>query len=403
MNPTDHAVNYSKDYLSGNSKKLPKQLNLIGWAMLVVGLIAIAASFFVDRTRSSFNLLILLMFLLSIGLGSLFLVALEYVAGAVWSTPVRRVSEFLSSALIFLPIVAIGLIFNMHELYHWTHAEAVMNDKILSQKTAYLNNTFFIIRVVLFILIWVSFYFFIIRNSRQQDTTKDQLLTKRNITLSAIFMPLFAITITFAAVDWMMSLEPHWYSTIFGVYYFSGTVLAALAATTLIVVLLRQRGYFPVLLLQDHLYSLGALMFAFVNFWAYIAFSQYLLIWYANIPEETSWMLLRWSGSWKYVSIGLIIVHFIIPYFSLLSQPAKMNPKRLLIMSVWILFAHLYDLYWIIMPTYSRSSAVFGWMELLFPVAVIGFLIILFTYKSRSNNLIPIGDPKLERGINFRL
>jgi MFS family permease len=403
MNPNDSSANFAKNISMQEPIKLPGSINITGWILLIIGALAIAISFFFDRERSSFNLLIMLMFLLSIGLGSLFLVALEYVAGAVWSTPVRRVSEFLSASLIFLPVVAIILFFNMNDLYHWMHSEYVQSDKILSQKTPYLNYVFFIVRVAFFIGIWLLFYFLIIKNSRKQDKTGEQILTKRNTNLSAAFIPIFAITITFASVDWMMSLEPHWYSTIFGVYYFSGTVLAALASATLIIVLLRQKGYFPVKLLQDHLYSLGALMFAFINFWAYIAFSQYMLIWYANIPEETSWMLQRWNGSWKFVSIGLIIVHFIVPYFALLSQPAKMNPKRLIIMSIWILFAHIYDLYWIIMPTYSRDGAVFGWMELVFPVALVGLIIVLFSYKLRNNNLVPIGDPKLERGINFRL
>lgn len=382
--------------------ELPPRVNLLGWGLLAIGILMILFSYYVDRTRSSFNILITFMFLMSIGLGSLFLVALEYVAGAVWSTPVRRISEFLSTILFSLPILAIPLYFSMHELFHWSHTADVQQDPVLLSKAPYLNINFFVIRTLVCFAIWLGFYVLIIRNSKRQDELKDQGLTTKNIRISAIFMPVFAITISLAAIDWMMSLEPHWVSTIFGVYYFSGTILAALASATIVIVLLKQKGYFPHIL-KDHLYSLGALLFAFTNFWAYIAFSQYLLIWYANVPEETFWFLLRWQGSWKIVSIVLIVVHFLVPYFGLLSQPAKMNPRRLLIMSVWILFAHLLDLYWLVMPTFSKKGVVLGWMEFAFPIAAVGLIIILFSLKLKNNNIIPIGDPKLQRGLDFRL
>jgi hypothetical protein len=154
---------------------------------------------------------------------------------------------------------------------------------------------------------------------------------------------------------------------------------------------------------RDHYYSLGAYLFAFTNFWAYIAFSQFMLIWYANLPEETIWFLQRWEGSWMYLSLALIVIHFIVPYFGLLSQPSKMNPKRLMFMSVWILFAHIIDLYWLIMPTYSRDGIALGWIEISFPLLAIGIVITIFNMKSKKENHVPIGDPKLKRGLDFRL
>ena len=321
-------------------KDLPSNVNKIGMALLAVGLVLVVFSYFVDHTRSAFNNLILLMFLTSIGLGSLFLVALEYVAGAVWSTPFRRISEFLAAILIIVPIVAIPVYLNLHDIFHWMHAETVANDAVLKGKSSYLNESFFAIRVVFFFAIWLLFYFVIIKNSKKQDETKDQKLTSRNIKISAVFMPVFALTITFAAIDWIMSLNPHWFSTIFGVYYFTGTLLAALAAATFIIIKLDEKRLLVEGLNQDHYYSLGALMFAFTNFWAYIAFSQFMLIWYANLPEETIFFVNRFQGSWIYISVGLIFVRFVIPYAGLLSQPSKMNPKNLkflpLLLWVWI-------------------------------------------------------------------
>ncbi len=386
-----------------HKKELPGKVWTLGLALFLTGLLIVVIGYIVDPERTAFNNIILLTFLISLGAGSLFLIAIEYVAGAVWSTPFRRVPEILSFALVLVPIFSVPLFFNMYDIFKWTHPEILKTDELLQSKAPYLNINFFIIRALLFFTVWIVFFLMLYRNSIKQDSSGDQLLTKRNIVISAIFLPVFAFTISFTAFDWLMSLAPHWYSTIFGVYYFSGTVLCALAASTFIIVLMNERGFFVKGLTKDHYYSLGALMFAFINFWAYIAFSQFLLIWYANLPDETFWFLQRWEGNWKFVSIGLIFVHFVIPYFGLLSQPAKMNPRRLLVMSVWIMFAHIYDLYWMIMPAFSKEGIAFGWIEIGFPLFAFGLLILLFVSRSKKVNLVPVGDPKLKRGIDFRL
>ena len=393
MSSSENSVEYVK-------KEIPAKVGRIGMIMSAVGFVIVLVGYLVDPTRSAFNNIILLMFLTSVGLGSLFLVAIEYVGGAVWSTPFRRIPEFMSATLLILPIIVIPLLFNLQDVFHWMHPEG---DDILKAKAPYLNTTFFIIRVVAFILIWLIFYAMLTGNSKLQDKSKDQYLTTKNIRISAIFFPFFAITLSLTSIDWMMSLEPHWFSTIYGVYYFSGTVLAGLAVATFIIVYLNEKGFFIKGINKDHYYSLGALLFAFINFWAYIAFSQFLLIYYANLPEETFWFIQRWEGSWLYVSLFLILVHFIVPYFGLLSQPSKMNSKRLMFMSVWILFAHIVDLYWLVMPTFSREGFVFNWIEVGYPLIAFGILILIFVWKSKKNNIVPIGDPKLKRGLDFRL
>lgn len=393
----------SETKIEYSKKELPSSFGKAGYTLFAVGLVLVIISYLVDPVRSSFNNLIMLMFLSSIGVGSLFLVAIEYLGGAVWSVPFRRIPEFLGAIIFILPIIAIPVYFNMHDMFHWTHTEDVLSDEILSGKVGYLNIPFFTIRVVVIFLVWMLFYFMLTKRSRLQDQTGDQKLTSSNIKISAIFMPFFAITITIASVDWIMSLEPHWFSTIFGIYYFSGTVLAAIAVVTFLVVYLTEKGLFIKGIKTDHYYSLGALMFAFVNFWAYIAFSQFLLIYYANIPEETYWYLNRWEGGWIVVSLLLIVVHFVVPYFGLVSQPSKTNPKRLKFMAIWLLVAHIVDLYWLIMPTYSPESIPFSWMELGFPLLTFGIMVIVFGIKAKKENLVPIGDPKLKRGLDFRL
>lgn len=393
----------SSSTIEYQKKELPAKVRTIALGLLFFGLILVIAGYFVNPARMAFNNIIGLTFIVSIVVGSLFFVSIEFLAGAVWSTPFRRIAEFLTYGVFIIPIVLIPLFFNLHDVFHWTHPEVVNADKILKAKAPYLNINFFAIRVIAFVLIWIIFQRVLIKNSEKQDSTKDQNLTAKNVKFSAAFIPLFAITITFTAIDFLMSLEPHWFSTIFGVYYFSGTVLASLAAITIGVIFLNENGYLVKGLTQDHYYSLGALMFAFTNFWAYIAFSQFLLIWYANLPEETFWFLQRWEGSWIAYSIGLIFVRFVVPYFGLLTQPSKMDPKRLKIMAIWILFAHLYDLYFLVMPNYSRNGVVFNWFELGFPILIVGALLLLFFELSKRKNLVPIGDPKLKRGIDFRL
>jgi|WetSurSiteA1Bulk_404760.scaffolds.fasta_scaffold11594_2 hypothetical protein len=386
-------------------KDLPSSISKIGMTLLAVGVILGVAAFFVDHSRAVYNYLIAFAFMISVGVGALFLIALEYIVGADWSVPIRRVVEFFAATIPLLAILVIPLLLNVGELFHWSHPEAVAEDKILNAKAPYLNVTFFIVRVFVLIGLWSLFYFFFVRNSKKQDTSKDQKLTTINIKLSAIFIPIFALTITISAIDWLMSVEPHWFSTIIGVYFFAGTIIAALAAVTLATVLLKEHGYLHPAMTNDHLYSLGALMFAFVNFWGYIAFSQYMLIWYADLPEETFWFMQKWEGSWAIFSIGLIIIKFLVPYIVLVSQPSKMDPKKLKFIAVWLLFAHFYDLFWFVMPEMEQLSGgySFSWIDLVFPIAAIGLIILVFNMKAKKENLIPIGDPKLQRGLDFHL
>jgi len=395
---THHDLVYQK-------KNLPESLKRLGFLLLIIGLVLGSAGFLFDAQRAFFNYLLAFVFIMSIAVGSLFLIALEYLTGAEWSTPIRRIPEFLASFIPVLFILVIPLLLNVHSIFEWSHTEVVSGDKILTGKSPYLNTTFFTIRTLVTIGIWSLFYFLFIKNSRKQDSTKDQLLTKKNNKLSAVFMPIFAITITVSAIDWMMSLEPHWFSTIFGVYFFAGSFVAALAAVTLATVLLMEKGFLHPRMNKEHLFSLGALQFTFINFWAYIAFSQFMLIWYANLPEETFWFLGRWGGMWTYVSLGLLFAHFLVPYAMLITQPSKMDPKRLKFISIWILGARAVDLYWLIMPQVhsAKAGALTVVFEFGFLIAAVGGFLLVFYFNAKKHNLVPVGDPKLEKGLNFRL
>jgi len=384
-------------------KALPARVIQIGLLLFIVGAVWSAAAFFADPLRAKFNYLVAFTFLASMAVGSLFWIAIEYIAGADWSTPIRRIPEFFGSLLWFVAIAAIPVILFSHDLYHWTHVETVASDTILAGKSGYLNEPFFIFRMFVVVGIWLAFYFFISRNSQNQDKSGDQKLTKINIRLSAAFILLFAFTITIAGIDWIMSLEPHFFSTMFGVYYFSGTVLAGISIITYATVKLNESGYLHPAMSNDTYYSLGALMFAFNIFWAYIAFSQYMLIWYANLPEETFWFIERMNNGWDMMALGLILFHFVIPFLVLLPRSVKTNPKTLKVMSIWLLLAHYYDLYFLIMPTYSPKAFIFGWMEIGFILVPFGLAIFVIGWQSRKKNLVPVRDPKLERGLHFHL
>jgi len=414
-----------------------KSVNTLGLALIIIGALGALLSLWSDTTRFWHNYLIMYMFLVSIAVGALFYVALEYIIGANWSTPFRRVFECLSSLIPWVGLLAIPILFfgGMPKLYHhWLpvhHAEASAShgadhqaatehtakdshkaagkhgsahevDPIIEGKRGYLNEPFFIIRVIVCFVLWYLFYYWFTRNSMKQDETGDQKLTGYNIRLAAIFMLVFPITLSMAAIDFMMSLEPHWFSTMFGVYYFAGTITAAMAVITIICVNLRESGFLHPKIQRDSYYSLGLLMFAFNTFWAYIAFSQYMLIWYGNLPEETMWYAHRYGEGWTVIAWFLIIFHFVIPFFALLSRNQKTNPGRLLFMAKWLICAHVLDLYFIIMPAH-RHGGYFHWMDIGFLLLAVGFIMVLFNKRAQAVSLIPWKDPKLNLGLGFRM
>ncbi len=398
-------VSLSAETAGYTKKELPKSLSIWGTMLLVVGGALSVISFLIDPARASFGYLTAFIFLMCIGIGSLFLVAMEYSAGAVWSVPFRRVSELLASSVPFFILLIIPLFFSMHNLFTWMNPEVVAHDKVWQARMSYLNVPFFVIRDIVILLIWWLFYHLIIRNSRKQDTSRDQNLTTINIKLSTFFIPVFAFTISIISFDWLMSMTPKWYSTIFGVYLFADAAWVGFAVVTLASVLLNEKGYLSSKINKDHYYSLGTWMFAFTIFWAYIAFAQYMLQWYGNLPEEIIYFVHRWDGGWKYVSLFLVIAHFIVPFLILIPRSAKTNPKILIFASVWIIAAQYLDSYWLVMPDMVNNGYTYSFnlMDFAFPIAVVGLIIVLFTALAKKHNLLPIGDPKLKRSWDFHL
>jgi hypothetical protein len=372
-----------------------KKINGIGMALLVVGLLAAGAGFFADHKRFAFSYLAAFMWLLTIGLGGLFFVLIQHVVRAGWSVAPRRHAEWLSSilpasAILFLPIAAFA-----KELYeHWM-GEHAHHDALIQAKHAYLNPTFFYVRAGIYFVIWTVLALWFGKQSSDQDADKSPVHTEKMQYWAPPSTFLFGFSLTFAAFDWLMSLDPHWYSTIFGVYIFAGGVVSALSVLALINIQLQKAGLLKSVSTVEHRHDIGKLLFGFTVFYAYIAFSQYFLIWYANIPEETIFYKHRWVGMWKEVSLLLLFGHFVGPFLVLLSRHAKRNSLVLGGVAVWMLFMHWIDMYWLVMPTLDHHGAHFTWIDGAALLATFGVGAFVLARRATSSHLFPIHDPRL--------
>lgn len=369
-----------------------------------IGIVGIALSglgWMLDSVRFYHAWLTAFSFWVSIALGALFFTMLHHLTGAKWSVVVRRISETIMMQLPWMFLAFIPIYLGMHDLYHWTHEEAVANDLLLQNKAGYLNVGFFTARTILYFAVWSAVSIMLYRTSLRQDSRPSEAQLAKMRKVSAGGMLLFALTITFASFDWLMSMEPHWFSTIFGVYFFACSFLASISFLTGICLYLRNKNVLTSIITVEHFHDLGKLMFAFTVFWSYIAFSQYLLIWYGNIPEETYWYLMRWEGSWKYVSLVIIFGHFAIPFTLLLFQGVKRNMMMLKLMAAWLLLVHWLDMYWLVYPSYLEHGAEFGWIEPATMIGLGGIFLWSFWSRLRKNPLVPTGDPHLETSIKF--
>ncbi|MBN1446362.1 MAG: hypothetical protein JXA28_00415 [Bacteroidetes bacterium] len=368
-----------------------------------VGIVLTVIGAFTDSHTFFASWLTAFAFWTTIVLGALFFVMLQHVTGAVWSVVTRRAAEALSMTLPLLLVFFVPLLFGLHDLFHWTHAEEVASDRLLQWKSPYLNTTFFIIRGLVFFVIWIGLAWWLNRSSLAQDADRNPMhtVTLRKLSAGGIF--LFAFSLTFAAFDWLMSLEPHWYSTIFGVYVFTGGFLTSLAFLTLFFQYLRGSGILAEQITTEHYHDLGRLLFAFTVFWAYIGGSQYYLIWYANIPEETMWYLARWDHGWHAVTLLLIFGHFVIPFVTLLFFRLKRNAMVLRIIAGLIVVMHFVDMFWLVMPTFSDGGVHISWMHFTAVVGIGGLVLWLFWMRYTAHRAIPVFDPKLEDSIAHRV
>lgn len=389
--PTHGSVFLSKDSVL---QKIPVPLMGFGVVCLVIAFLASkshVADFF-------FSYHVGFIYFLSLALGCLFFVLIQFAAKVGWSVIVRRYAELVAGSIPVFLILFIPVILGMHTLFHhWTDAEAVAKDVILQRKAPYLNEPFFYIRAVIYFGAWLFMSWFFKKNSLAQDASGNENFTYKMQNFSYPAIAIFAVTTTFASIDWIKSINPHWPSTMFGVYFFAGCIMSAYALLTLLGNGISENKYFN----KEHNHDLGKLLFAQTVFWAYIAFSQYFLIWYGNIPEETLWFEARMHGGWMPVSAFLAVGHFVLPFLFMIPRESKRNQTRVVIAAAWMLFMHLVDIYWLIMPSHQPEGPVID-LTLILSLIGVGSIFFGTVFKSMGRcSIVPVGDPRLSESVAF--
>jgi hypothetical protein len=355
-----------------------------------------------DPTRAYAAFLLGYVYVLFLSVAGIFFTAMHYLVGATWSVVVRRVAEAFTSWMPFALLLFLLLLLGVPKLYVWSNPPAVVpHEAEHVTKGGYLSVPFFTLRNALILAIWTFFALAFVRNSTRQDATRDPALTRKSLRMAPAFVVIFAITITLVGFDLLMSLEPLWYSTIFGVYCFAGAWQSFLAALAITVVLLRRQGALNGIVSRFHYHDLGKYVFAFSVFWMYIAFSQFMLIWYANLPEEIEWFIPRTYTGWGGIGILLMVLKFAVPFFGLMHQKVKESETGLLTIASIVLIGQWVDLYWIILPAFSPEHVVFGWTEIGVTLGFLGmFGWVVLDFLSR-HPVAPSGDPAYEPSVRF--
>ncbi|HWR36132.1 MAG TPA: hypothetical protein VN622_09715 [Clostridia bacterium] len=369
-------------------------------AGVVAGTVAIIGAF-ITPEQFFRGYLMGFMWCLGLSLGSLVLLMIGHMSGGNWWMLSRRVFEAATRTLPMMTVLFIPVIVGMKSLFVWTHADLVRGDHVLMAKAPYLNLTFFIVRAVIYFAIWNGLAYFLNKWSAQQDADTNPNIWRRMKTISAIGLVLYAFTITLATVDWLMSLDPHWYSTIYGMLFMDGHMLSAISLAIVALVMLARYAPMNEVVLPDHLHDLGKLSLAFVMIYAYFSFSQWLIIWMANLPEEIVWYLDRIKNGWQFVALALIALHFVLPFALLLSRDLKRSAKRLVPLALLLIFMRLVDLYWLVAPNPFPGSEhhqfQMHWTYLAAPAALMSFWVAAFLWNLSKRPLLAVNEPQLPR------
>jgi hypothetical protein len=374
----------------------------------VGGLIFLAATFAglaIDPRRTMFSYLVAWLYWAGIGLSAAILLMIFHAFGAKWVVVIRRVLEAMSTSVLLYVVLFIPIFLGLKYLYLWVEPPPTLPRdvlKLLAHKQPYLNKGFFLIRTIFYFAMFALVAGRLFRLSTKQDEVGGTDLTRRQRRFGTGMLPLMAMVFTFAAFDWVMSLNPLWYSTIFGVYFFAGSFVSVFAILAIAAHRARGANEFGAYVSIEHIHNIGKLMLSFVAFWAYVAFSQFMLIWIASLPEEIQFFLPRLKGEWAVVGWILILGQFLIPFGALLSRSLKRNRAQLAVVAAWILVIHFVDVYWLVLPTLSPESVGFHWTTITAFLGV-GLLSISFTvWRMRGRFSIPVKDPYLAESLGYR-
>jgi hypothetical protein len=310
---------------------------------------------------------------------------------------IRRLLESATRTLPLMAVLFIPIALGLTDLYEWARPEHVAHDPILQHKSLYLNVPFFLARAVFYFVAWIGIAYFLNRWSYEQDAAADPRLTRRLEMLSRGGLLLYALTMTFASMDWGMSLEPHWFSTLYGVMFMGGQGLSTFAFVIPMAALLADRQPFARIISPAQFHDLGKLMLAFVMLWAYFALSQYLIIWSANLPEEIPWYLARTKNGWQWVALVLVIVHFALPFLVLLSRDIKRHARAVAIVALVLIGARFVDLFWLLRPAVAPEAFAIHWLDPAAAAAVGGMWMWLFVSQLKTRPVLPLNDPAIPR------
>jgi len=356
-----------------------------------IGLVSCLIGAIFSRQQFFQSYLFAFVFWLGIALGCLAIVMLHNLSGGAWGIVIRR---FLESGMKTLPLMAllfVPLLFGLPVLYEWARPEALAHDALLRHKSAYLNVPFFIARAALYFLVWGGAAALLARSSGDEPRSGEAQLILRQRRVSGPGLVLFGLTVTFASIDWLMSLEAHWYSTIYGVHFLGGNVLAAFAFSIILATRLAKPAPSGAAVQPGQFLDLGNLLLAFVLLWAYFAYSQWIIIWSGNLPEEISWYLRRNRGGWQWLITALVLFHFILPFVLLLVRAFKRRAEVLCAVAAAILFMRLVDIFWYTAPAFHPGSFYLHWMDVAAPIGLGGIWLAVFFSYLRGRPLLSLG------------
>lgn len=357
-------------------------LSLVGW--------------WIDPTQFFQSYLMGYLFVLGISLGCLALGMIHQLSGGEWGVLIRRPIGAASRVLPVLGLLFLPIVFGMPRLFEWTHADVVARDEVLQHKQLYLNSTFFLVRAAFYFLVWNTLSYFLNKWSLEQDRSGDSRIPRRMQVMSAGGLVAYGLTITFASFDWLMSLEPHWFSTIYGVLVMGGQGLSGLAFLIAVIIWLSRRPPLQGIVEPAHLHDLGNLMLAFVMLWAYFSFSQYLIIWSGNLPEEIAWYVHRLQTGWRFIGLLLVLFHFAVPFTLLLSRAVKREGQMLIKVAAGILIVRLVDLFWLIAPEFHQRGVAVSWMDAVVPWTLGSTWLGCFIWQLRGRAILPVHDPQFD-------
>jgi hypothetical protein len=328
-------------------------------------------------------------------LGCLGILLMHHTVGGKWGIVIRRLCEAGARTLPLMLLLSLPILLDMRMIYPWAGPEGA-RDANVQMKAGYLNIPFFVVRTIFYFAVWCYYAFSLSRKSAEQDQTGDDRLISRMRAVSAPGLVVFTFTATFAFVDWIMSLEPNWFSTVYGAMFLVGQVLQAFALVIALLVILAKWPPLAGRITPQHFHDLGNMMFAFTVLWAYLSFSQYIIIWAGNLPEEIPWYIKRLKTGWGGIAFFLVIFHFCVPFVLLLQRNIKRRSNLLLPMCMFMLAVRIVDVFWVVAPSFYGNQLHVNWTDFVAPLAVGGVWLAAFFWQLRSRPLVPVRDPALE-------